>query len=109
VVTLRALDGTLSDGLRWFLYPLGLILAVPGWLLVASSTPRRRTLLNAWLAIALIAQGSSAPLAVPAVLNLVYLRSASRWVERGVVAVSALLYAMLFAVGLTYVLTGRQF
>jgi hypothetical protein len=109
VVTIRALDGTLSHGVRWFLYPLGLILAVPGWLLVASSTPRRLTLLNAWLAIALIAQGASAPLAVPAILNLLYLRSTNPWVERAVVAVSVLLYSMLFAVGLTYVLTGRQF
>jgi hypothetical protein len=109
VVTIKALEGTLTDGVRWFLYPLGLVLAVPAWLLVASSTPRRLTLFNAWLAVALIAQGASAPLAVPAVLNLIYLRSEKPWVERVVVALSVLLYSVLLGVGLAFSLSGRRF
>jgi hypothetical protein len=109
VVTIMALEGTLSNGVRWFLYPLGAVLAVPAWILVASTTPRRMAMCNAWLAIALIVQGPSAPLAVPAILNLIYLWSARRWIERTVVTVSALLYATLSSFATALALSGGSF
>jgi hypothetical protein len=95
-VTIRALDGTLSDGLRWFLYPLGLVIAVPAWLLVASTTIRRMTILHAILIVVFVAQGPSATLAIPAVMNLIYLHVAKPAVRVAMVALSAVLYTGLF-------------
>jgi hypothetical protein len=109
VVTIKALEGTLSYGIRWFLYPLGLVLAVPAWLLVASSIPRRMMLFNTWLAVALIAQGASAPLAIPAILNLVYLRVTAPWIGRAIIAISIVLYSMLFGFGIAFSVSGREF
>lgn len=109
VVTIKAIDGTLEQGMRWFLYPLGLVLAVPALLLVASSSPRRLTVCNAWLAVAFVALGSSAPLAVPAVLNLVYLHTTRPWIERTVVALAVLLYSTLLVLAIRFALGGRAF
>jgi hypothetical protein len=109
VVTIRAFDGTLEQGVRWFLYPLGLILAVPAWLLVASSSRRHLTVFNAWLVVAFAAMGSSAPLAVPGVLNLIYLHSTRPWVGRIVVALAGLLYATLLVLAIRFALSGAAF
>jgi hypothetical protein len=101
VVTLRAIDGSLSQGVRWFLYPLGLVLAIPACFLVATvrdASPRRMVLCNAWLMLTLIPMGPSATLAVPAVLNLVYLLGRRRAVEYTAAALTALLYTA-FVVG----------
>jgi hypothetical protein len=109
VVTIKAFEGTLEQGMRWFLYPLGLILAVPAWLLVASSSPRRLTVFNVWLVIAFGALGPSAPLAVPGVLNLFYLHSTKPWVARVVVALAGLLYATLLVLAIRFGLSGGAF
>lgn len=61
---------------RWFLFPLGFGIAVPGWLLLASvsglrdqnrSAWKRAIFLNTWLAALLLPLGG--PLAAPAAVN----------------------------------------
>jgi hypothetical protein len=115
-VTIRAVQGTLAQGVTWPLYPLGFALAIPAALMVASAarlpaaeaTQRRRlTVLDAWLALVLIALLTSAPLAIPALLNLVYLRSARPAVDRAVLMTTALTYLAMFVASL--VLGGGDF
>jgi len=111
-VTIKNAEGTLSPGLNWWLiYPLGLSVAVPGWLLVASATrffaistwPRVTFLVvDIWLIlffVIVLRLGPSAPLAIPAVINLVSLL-AQRRVEKPVLAFSGLVYAGMFVASL---------
>lgn len=80
-VTIKLVQGTLVPSV-WLMYPLGLVLAVPGlWLARAAFIAPRQpgkfestaVQLNAWLGIALLALGlHNFPLAAPAVLNLAY-------------------------------------
>jgi hypothetical protein len=115
-VTIRAVQGTLAQGVTWPLYPLGFALAIPAALMVASAarlpeaepTHRRRlTVLDACLGLFLIALLTSAPLAIPAILNLLYLRSTRPAVDRAVVMTSALTYLAMFVASL--VLGGGDF
>ena len=91
------------------LYPLGLALAAPAWLIVATvprlrtaerSARRRLAALDACILAVLIALGPSAVLGVPAALNLVHLASARRAVERTVLVLTALFYLAIFAASL---------
>lgn len=80
-VSIKTAAGTLpASTSRWFIFPLGLALAVPAWWLAASVTglcDRRRSVwrraiaLNAWLGVLLLPL--AAPLAVPAAVNAVVL------------------------------------
>jgi hypothetical protein len=72
-VSLRLVLGTLSPTTSRFAIPLGFLLACPAfWLAVRPANGRMTLVLNGWLAGALIVLGASAPLAIHAVLNLVY-------------------------------------
>src|SRR5690349_23469642 len=62
---------------RWVLYALGGVIAIPGWLLAMMArraTPRQLVWLNALPGLVMIILLTSAPLAVPALLNILYLR-----------------------------------
>ena len=77
-VSIKTAMGTLPAGTnRWFIFPLGLALAVPAWWLVAcvkGLRDQRRTIrrlaiaLNLWLGALLLPLGS--PLAAPAAINV---------------------------------------
>lgn len=108
-VTIRAVEGTLSQGLTWFLYPLGLVLAIPAWWLAGSvgrlsrreaATRRRVLVLNLWLAIAFAALGPSAPLALPAALNVGYQLTSRPGAQRAIPIVAAAIYLVMFVISL---------
>ena len=114
-VTIRAVQGTLAEGVTWPLYPLGFALAIPAALMMVGAArlrsedtkPRWLAALDLWLALLLIALLTSAPLAIPAILNLICLRSRRRAVERAVVMTTALVYLAMFVASL--VLGGGDF
>jgi hypothetical protein len=89
-----------------FLYAVGLVLFVPAtWLAVIAGRlddqideRRRRSalVLNALLAAILVASVTSAPLAVPAILNVVLLRRPSRRAMRWCLTATAAAYLAMF-------------
>lgn len=92
-IVLKLALGTLSPTTSGFAIPLGFVLAVPAWWLAARPGNDRMTLvLNGWLAGALVALGTSAPLAVPAALNLGY----GFHRARAVVVTAVVVYAAMF-------------
>lgn len=117
-VSLIAARGTLQ-GSPWFLYPLGLALAVPAWWLAAEALrggledPRalRRTVgLNGWLSIALLAIGPhNWPIAAPAVLNIAYRFQTQRAVGTAIVIVAGVGYLALFVGALAFMASGEAF
>lgn len=117
-VTVRWADGTLREGSLFVFYGIGIVLAVPSWWLVARNwrarTDRRgdgsAVRLNAWTAASLVAVGPiNWPLALPALLNVVYARSSRPLVGRVVLAVALLLYLALFAGSLVFFVSGQSF
>ena len=117
-VSIIAARGTLQ-GSPWFLYPLGLALAVPAWWLAAEALrggledPRglRRTVgLNGWLSIALMAIGlHNWPIAAPAVLNIAYRFQTQRAVGAAIVIVAGVGYVALFVGALAFMASGETF
>jgi hypothetical protein len=118
-VTIKRLQGTLEPSL-WLMYPLGLVLAVPGWWLVASAWQKsdatnrfetRALALNAWLAIALLAVGlPNLPLAAPALFNIAYQQYGRRrlvgWTIAGVALAANV---ALFVGSLVFWASGQTF
>ena len=117
-VGIKAVQGTLQ-GSPWFLYTLGLSLAVPAWWLAAEALragleePRgvRRTVgLNGWLCIALMAIGPhNWPIAAPAVLNIAYRVQTQRVVGMAIVIAAGVGYVALFAGALAFMASGQTF
>jgi len=65
----EALPATTSQ----FAIPMGILLALPAlWLAVRPASERAALALNGWLAGALVVLGPSAPLAIPALLNIAH-------------------------------------
>jgi hypothetical protein len=117
-VAVAELRGTLR-GSPWILYPLGLALAVPAWLLCfgvprlaagEEGSSRRSAALNAWLGTALLAFGlHNLPLAAPAALNLAYQFHRRRAVGVTILAVALLANLALFVGSLVFLASGRSF
>jgi hypothetical protein len=117
-VTIKVARGTL-EGSMWFLYPLGLVLAIPAWCLafraghLVAQGDRRGTLLaalNAWLGICLVALGlHNVPLAVPAAFNLAYQYHSRRTVGWAIVTVSVVTMMALFVGALVFLASGKSF
>ena len=117
-VSLKAAQDTLQ-GSPWFLYTLGLSLAVPAWWLAAEALnagledPRRlrRTVgLSGWLGLALMAIGPhNWPIAAPAALNIAYRFQTQRAVGLAIVIVAGVGYAALFAGALMFMASGQTF
>ena len=90
-VTIKSVEGTLPASTNtWFVYPLGLALSIPAWLLVACVGGLRRgenavrvtaIVLNTWLGAVLLVPGG--PLAAPAVVNVLLLTWKRRALVRG--------------------------
>jgi hypothetical protein len=96
-VSLRLVLGTLSPTTSRFAIPLGFLLACPAfWLAVRPANGRMTLVLNGWLAGALIVLGASAPLAIHAVLNLVYAFRRRRALVVAVVVYVAMFVAAFF-------------
>jgi hypothetical protein len=106
-------------GSPWVLYPIGLAIAVPAWLLhlgvarLAAGEARwsRRTVaLNALLGLTLVAFGlHNLPLAVPAGLNLAYHFHTRRAVGWTIVTIALAANLALFAGALVFLASGQTF
>ena len=117
-VSIKAAQGTLQ-GSPWFLYTLGLSLAVPAWWLAAEalrtgledSRGSRRTVgLNGWLGLALMVIGPhNWPIAAPAVLNIAYRFQTHRVFAVAIVIVAGVGYAALFAGAVMFMASGQTF
>ncbi len=117
-VAVSGARGTLQ-GSPWVLYPLGLALAVPAWLLFSGAPglvagderwSRRTAALNAWLGVCLLAFGlHNSPLAAPAALNLAYQFHRRRAVGWMIVTVSIAANVALFAGSLVFLASGQSF
>jgi hypothetical protein len=111
-VTVLHHQGSLTSGASLpFLYAVGVVMLGPATLLVAIAgrlqgeddrTRRQALALNVLLAIVLVASVASAPLAVPAVLNIFLLRKPSRRAARWAVAGSAMAYLAMFIASLFF-------
>jgi hypothetical protein len=104
VVVAAELGAITSGAPLWFLYAIGLVLLFPAAALAGiagrfrpdAAGPRHLAIaLNALLALVLVVSVASAPLAVPAVLNVVVLLRSSRRAERWGVGASAAAYAAM--------------
>lgn len=101
------------------LYPIGLVLALPagalalrGWRFRGRSdpSPRRAMALNGFLGLALLALGPhNAPLAAPALLNILYGLVRKRALARAILGVAVAGYVFLFAGALVFFASGQSF
>ena len=117
-VSIKAVQGTLQ-GSPWFLYTLGLSLAVPAWWLAAEARRggledpgglRRTVGLNGWLGVALMAIGPhNWPIAAPAALNIAYRFQNRRAVGMAIAIVAGVGYVALFAGALAFMMSGQTF
>jgi hypothetical protein len=115
-VTVKLVSGTLR-GSPLFLYPLGLVLAIPAWWLVFGTAyvdedwnKRRIVALNAWIGVCLFGAGlANLPLALFAVLNIVYLLSKQRTVEKVVPVFAVIAYVSLFIGSAIFLASGQNF
>ena len=117
-VTVTVVQGTLQRS-PWFLYPIGLALALPAWWLAVAGGrlrgthgPASRTAvaLNAWLGIGLIAIGpQNWPLAAPSVLNIAYRFHVRPSAGLAIVSVVGVGYLALFAGALVFLASGQTF
>ena len=117
-VSIKAAQGTLQ-GAPWFLYILGLSLAVPAWWLAAEalgtgledSRGLRRTVgINGWLGLALMIIGThNWPIAAPAVLNIAYRFQTHRAISTAIVILTGVGYIALFAGALMFMASGQTF
>ena len=117
-----SLELVLGQGLRTtplVLYPIGLVLALPagalalrGWRFRGRSdpSPRWAMALNGFVGLALLALGPhNAPLAVPALLNILCGVVRQRAVAWAIVGVAVVGYAFLFAGALIFFVSGQSF
>ena len=114
-VSIKTAQGTLQ-GSSWFLYTLGLSLAVPAWWLAAEALRagpedprgvRRMVGLNGWLGVALMAIGPhNWPIAAAAALNIAYRFQSHGAAGTAIVIVAGVGYAALFAGALMFMASG---
>ena len=117
-VSIKAAQGTLQ-GSPWFLYTLGLALAVPAWWLAAEARRagledqrglRRTVGINTWLGLALMAIGPhNWPIAAPAALNIACRFQTRPAVGMAIVIAAGVGYAALFAGALMFMASGQSF
>lgn len=117
-VTVKLALGSLEDSVMAF-YAIGIALAVPSWWLIyhtydilATDTKhgKRTLILNAWLAITLLALGvHNLPLAAPAFLNIWYHLHSSRAVGWAIVSLAVVVNVGLFIGSLIFLVSGQSF
>jgi hypothetical protein len=117
-VTIKLALGTL-EGSVLVVYAIGVALAVPSWWLVHHTRSRfasdhdngRATLiLNAWLAITLLAMGvHNLPLAAPAFFNIGYHLHSRRVVGWAIVIMAVVVNVGLFIGSLIFLASGQTF
>ena len=116
-VTTKLFLATL-EGSPLVLYPIGVAVLAPSWLIIAHTrailgnldTGRTTTSLNAWLAVTLMALGlHNLPLAAPSLLNIGYRLHSRRATGMAIVSVAVLFNVALFIVALVFMASGQSF
>jgi hypothetical protein len=117
-VTTKLAMGTLEGSLLFFSM-IGIVLAVPSWLLIHHAcrllTPhdtlgRRTLVLNVWLALTLLALGvHNLPLAAPAVFNIAYQQHSRPAVGWTIVTLAVMVNLGLFIGSLIFMASGQSF
>ncbi len=117
-VTTKLALGTLEGSILVF-YVIGIVLAIPSWWLIhhargvlASDEDHGRTtpVLNAWVAITLLALGvHNLPLAAPAFLNIGYHLHSRRVVGWAIVSMAVVVNVGLFVGSLIFLASGQSF
>lgn len=98
-------------------YVIGIVLAIPSWWIIhhtrtilTTNNKRRTLVLNAWLAITLLALGiHNLPLAAPAFLNIGYQLHSHRAVGWAIVSIAILVNVGLFIGSLIFLMSGQSF
>jgi hypothetical protein len=116
-VTAKLALGTLEGPIPLF-YVIGVALAVPSWwlvyhalgLFVGGEHGRASLVLNAWLAITLLAMGlHNLPLAAPAFFNIGYRLHSRRMVGWAIVSMAVVVNVGLFIGSLIFLASGQSF
>ena len=116
-VTTKLFLGTL-EGSPLVLYPIGVAVLVPSWLVIAhtrailgNEAAGRTTMgLNAWLAVTLMALGlHNLPLAAPSLLNIGYRLHSRRAIGMAIVSVAVVFNVALFVGALIFMASGQSF
>jgi hypothetical protein len=116
-VTAKLALGTLEGPIALF-YAIGVALAVPSWWLVhharglfaGGEHGRASLVLNAWLAITLLAMGlHNLPLAAPAFFNIGYHLHSRRMVGWAIVSLAVVVNVGLFIGSLIFLASGQSF
>jgi len=117
-VTTKLALGTLEGPVPLF-YVIGTALAVPSWLLIQHTRRllasdddygRATVVLNAWLAITLLAVGlHNLPLAAPAFLNIGYHLHSGRVAGWAIVSTAIVVNVGLFIGSLVFLVSGQSF
>lgn len=117
VTTKRAI-GTL-EGSTLKLYVIGMVLAVPSWWLIHHATRilssdadqgRTTLVLNAWLALTLVAFGMhNLPIAAPALFNIGYQLNSRRVVAWAILSMAIVVNVGLFIGSLIFFASGQSF
>jgi len=113
-LALRTLEGSVP-----LFYLIGIALAVPSWWLIYHTRKvlasrddhaRARVVLNAWLAITLLALGvHNLPLAAPAFFNIAYQLHSRRAVGWAIVSTAVVINVGLFVGSLIFLASGQSF
>jgi hypothetical protein len=117
-VTIKLALGTLEGSVATF-YAIGAVLAVPSWWLIYHTRQilapddgrgRRTLVLNAWLALTLLALGlHNLPLAAPGFLNIAYQRHDRRGVGWTIVGTAVVINVGLLIGSLIFLASGQSF
>jgi hypothetical protein len=116
-VTTKLLFGTL-EGSPLVLYPIGVAVLVPSWLVIAhtrallenANIVRTTAGLNAWLAVTLIALGlHNLPLAAPSLLNIGYRLHTRPAIGKAIVSAAVVFNVALFIGALMFMASGQSF
>lgn len=117
-VSAKLLTGALEGSIPVF-YLIGIVLAVPAWWLVVHTRQALAKgddrgpgtlVLNAWLAITLLALGVyNLPLAAPAFLNIAYRQHSGRALGWAIVGMAVAVNLGLFIGSLIFLLSGQSF
>lgn len=116
-VSTKLMLGTL-EGSPLILYPIGIAVLVPSWLVIAhtrailgaTGAERKTTGLNAWLAVTLMALGlHNLPLAAPALFNIGYRLHSRRATGMAIVSVAVVFNVALFIGALVFMASGQSF
>jgi hypothetical protein len=107
-VTTKLMQGTLNGSVP-LLYLIGAVILVPASLLVRHARSVQSAKYNFWMAAALIVLGLiNIPLAIPAFLNIAYLRHSRPSIGQLILGAWVLVNVGLFTGGMLFMLSGAR-